>query len=73
MNLNALWDQQHTEMPVDYFRAVSTGPVTPLVLSLTTAGDVVNIGVTYRSTVFSAEEIERVKNAFLDHLRQMER
>ncbi len=73
MNLNALWDQQYTEMPVDYFRAVSTGPVTPLVLSLTTAGDVVNIGVTYRSTVFSAKEIERVKNAFLDHLRQMER
>src|SRR6266850_3565536 len=73
MNLNALWDQRHTETPVDYFRAVSTGPVTPLVLSLTTAGDVVNVGVTYRSTVFSAEEIERVKNSFLDHLKQMEK
>ena len=72
MNLNALWDQRHTETPVDYFRAVSTGPVTPLVLSLTTAGDVVNIGVTYRSTVFSAEDIERVKGSFLEHL-QMER
>lgn len=66
MDLNPLWPQPGESRPADYFRAVSTGPVTPLVLSITTVGPVVNIGVTYRSTVFSPAEIERIKGCFLD-------
>jgi hypothetical protein len=66
MNLNALWPQPENTRPVDYFRAVSTGPATPLVVSVTTIGPVANIGLTYRSTVFGAPEIERVKACFLD-------
>ena len=68
MNLNALWPQPEETPPVDYFRAVSTGPVTPLVLSITSIGQVANIGLTYRSTVFGPPEIERVKASFLDPL-----
>jgi hypothetical protein len=66
MNLNALWPQPEGSRPVDYFRAVSTGPVTPLVASITTIGPVANIGLTYRSTVFGAPDIERIKSCFLD-------
>ena len=66
MNINSLWEQPPAESPIDYFRAVSTGPATPLVLSVTTVGDAMNIGLTSRSTVFSAPEIERVKSYFLD-------
>ncbi len=66
MNLNALWPQPEETRPVDYFRAVSTGPATPLVVSITTIGPVANIGLTYRSTVFGAPEIERVKACFLN-------
>jgi hypothetical protein len=66
MNLNSIWEQPQGERPIDYFRAVSTGPATPLVLSATTVKDVVNIGLTYRSTVFSAAEIEQVERYFLD-------
>ena len=66
MNLNSIWEQPQGERPIDYFRAVSTGPATPLVLSVTTVRDVVNIGLTYRSTVFSVAEIEQVKSYFLD-------
>jgi hypothetical protein len=51
-------------MPLDYFRAVSTGPVTPLVFSATTFKDTLNVGLTYRTTVFSPAEIERVQNYF---------
>ena len=65
MNLNSIWDQREADRPVDYFRAVSTGPVTPLVLSVTTVRNAVNIGLTYRSTVFSADQIEAVKNVFV--------
>ncbi len=64
MDLNPLWPQPAEDRPVDYFRAVSTGPVTPLVMSITTIGRVANVGLTYRSTVFSAPEIERIKSCF---------
>ena len=66
MNLNALWPQPEGARAVDYVRAVSTGPVTPLVVSVTTIGAVANVTVTYRSTVFGAPEIERLKACFLE-------
>lgn len=72
MNLNALWPQMDDARPVDYFRAVSTGPVTPLVVSLTTVGRLANIGLTYRSTVFDALEIERIKGCFMEALRSLD-
>ena len=68
MNLNKLWPQPDEGRPVDYFRAVSTGPATPLVASITTVGKVANIGLTWRSTVFGEPEIERIKARFLDPL-----
>jgi NRPS condensation-like uncharacterized protein len=66
MDLNPLWPQEREDRAVDYFRAVSTGPITPLVMSITTIGRVANIGLTYRSTVFSAPDIDRIKSCFLD-------
>jgi hypothetical protein len=72
MNLNSLWKQQEGEEPIDYFRAVSTGPVTPLVVSVTTVRDWVNIGLTYRTTVFSVAEIEHVKKFFLETVKHLE-
>jgi hypothetical protein len=68
MNLNALWPQPEGGRPVNYFRAVSTGPATPLVVSITTIGLVANIGLTYRPTVFGAPDIERIKASFQDPL-----
>jgi hypothetical protein len=66
MNLNTLWPQPDETRRLDYFRAVCTGPVTPLVASITTVGRAANVSLTYRSTVFGAAEIERVKACFLD-------
>ena len=68
MNLNALWPQPDDARPLEYFRAVSTGPVTPLVVSLTTVGRTANVGLTYRPTVFDAPQIEHIKGCFLDPL-----
>ena len=56
---------------MDYFRAVSTSPATPFVLSVTTAGEVMNIGITYRTNVFLAPEIERVKTHFLGEVAEL--
>jgi hypothetical protein len=62
MNLNTLWEDQVQDGPLDYLRAVSTGPVTPLVLSVTTAGERVNVGLSYRTTVFSSADIGQVQS-----------
>lgn len=70
MNLNSLWTQTEGQT-VDYFRAVSTGPVTPLVLSVTTIGDKLNIGLTFRITVFSTPAIETIKGNFLQLVRSL--
>ena len=70
MNLNSLWEQDGGPPPLDYFRAVSTGPVTPLVLSVTTVGDRANIGLSFRTTVFSAADMETLERHFKEHLKE---
>jgi hypothetical protein len=71
MNLNALWRLRPEEGLLDYFRAVSTGPATPLVLSCTTVRDRVNIGLSYRSAVFSESDVDQVWRAFSRSLDQL--
>lgn len=68
MNLNTLWPQPDKNCPVDYFRAVSTGPITPLVVSLTTVGEVANVGLSYQPGVFNAAEMERIQHCLRNPL-----
>jgi NRPS condensation-like uncharacterized protein len=72
MNINSLWQPREAAQPTDYLRAVSTGPASPLVLSFTTAGQAANIGLSYRSTVFSAADVERLMGCFLETLADLE-
>ena len=58
--------------PLDYLRTVSTGPVTPLVLSVTTFGTGVNLAMSYRTSVFSHPEISAVRGRFLAASRGLE-
>jgi hypothetical protein len=71
MNLNTLWEQKGDENPIDYFRAASTGPVTPLVISITTVSDVLNIGVTYKTAVFSQQDVKLMIEEFVNSIHQM--
>ena len=73
MNLNALWEPRGNGAPLDYLRGVSTGPVTPLVLSVTTVRDWANIGLSYRTTVFSADDVEKLQNHFMKQLTETRR
>ena len=66
MNLNPLWPQPNDGRTFDYFRAVSTGPATPLVLSATTVGEAVNLGLTFRRTVFSPEDRRQIQSTLLE-------
>jgi hypothetical protein len=62
MNLNNLWPDAEQSGSLDYFRTVSTGPVTPLALSATTFAEHVNIAVSYRPAVFDDPAIEQVRS-----------
>ena len=75
MHLDAIWDSPRERVallsrgerdgiiPADYLRAVSTGPATPLVLSITTVHERVRIGLSYRTTVYSPADIEQMQRA----------
>src|SRR4029077_10803342 len=71
LNLNPLWNSELNAGPLDYFRGVSTGPATPLVLSVTTIHDRANIGLSYRSAVYSPEDMEGFTGRFLDELARL--
>jgi hypothetical protein len=73
MNLNSVWEQGARSALMDYFRGVSTGPLTPLVLSATTIGDRVNMGVSYRTTVFERDDIGQLQRRFREHLHETKR
>ncbi len=72
MNLTKLPVDAAAVPPSDYLRAVSTGPVTPLVLSVTTFGKGVNLSMSYRTAVFSREEIAVVRERFTAAVRGLE-
>jgi hypothetical protein len=70
MNLNSVWNGTDPNGPLDYFRGVSTGPVTPLVLSVTTVADHVNLGLSYRVAVFSRNDIKDLECRFRENLEE---
>jgi len=61
MNLKKLPVEPAAPRPSDYLRTVSTGPMTPLVLSATTFGEGVNLAMSYRTSVFSRLEISAMR------------
>jgi hypothetical protein len=66
LNVNALWPGGEGRAPTaEYLRGVPTGPLSPLVLAVTTTAEVMNVGVTFRRTVFSREVVDAV----IRHLR----
>ena len=72
MNLKKLPLAPAAAQPLDYLRTVSTGPVTPLVLSVTTFGKGVNLAMSYRTSVFSRSEISAVRDRFVAAVRGLE-
>jgi hypothetical protein len=72
MNLKQLPVEATATQPLDYLRTVSTGPVTPLVLSVTTFGKGVNLAMSYRTSVFSRLEISAVRERIVTAMRGLE-
>jgi hypothetical protein len=72
MNLSDSVKRSPTAGPTDYLRAVATGPLTPLVLSLTTFAGRIHCSITYRVSFFSAAQIASVKERFVAGVRELE-
>jgi hypothetical protein len=62
------WMNDNRDVILDYFRGVSTGPATPIVLSPTTFRDHLNIGVSYRIAGFPRAKIDTVMEMFRDQI-----
>lgn len=65
MNLSKFREPLPPDSPADYFRAVSTGPATPLVLSVTTFGERVNVAMSYRTAVYAKAAVAAVRERFV--------
>ncbi|MGA2256773.1 MAG: condensation domain-containing protein [Thermoguttaceae bacterium] len=62
------WMNDHRDVILDYHRGVSTGPTMPIVLSPTTFGDHLNVGVSYRVAGFSRAKIDALMEMFRDQI-----
>jgi hypothetical protein len=55
----------------DYLRAASTGPMSPMVVAVTTAGTGVRIGITYRVSALSREDVARVVDSLVEGMETL--
>jgi len=61
LNVDALWREGDAAGQVPaYLRAVSTGPLAPMVVAATTAGGALELGFSYRTGAFEAGAVERI-------------
>ena len=61
LNVNALWHAADGSGVPAYFRGVPTGPTTPIAIAVTTAGDTLCAGVSYRTAAVTSEAIARIE------------
>ena len=52
----------------EYLRAVPTGPLSPLVLAVTTAGGLLEIGISFRTAAFTRADIDKMAASILDRI-----
>ncbi len=71
LNLNRIPSADRPPILVDYLRGVSTGPITPLVFSVTTVGHGMNVGISARPSVFPAERMKALESGLRETIRSL--
>ena len=66
------WTEKAGGRILGYSRGVSTGPMLPLVLSPTTLGEEMNLGISYRLTGFTREKIDLLVESLLEEIERVE-
>lgn len=72
MSMDGYWDDAEESGPMDYFRVVSTGPVTPLVMSATTYRRGMTLATSYQTSVFTAAHVEKLQERLCQQIHDME-
>jgi len=73
LDVNALWASAGGSMPPpEYIRAVPTGPLTPVVVAATTVGEVLHLGITYRTAALTAENIDKMAAVIVACARRLD-
>ena len=62
INVGALWRSAGGGAAPFYLRGVPTGPLSPLVVAVTTSGDSLCAGISYRTAAVTPDEIARIRN-----------
>lgn len=73
LNIDALWPETHSAGPLEYVRAVPTGPLAPLAFAITTFRGVMQIGVSFRSTDVDAQTARTIAEHLLAQIRTLAR
>jgi hypothetical protein len=72
LNVDGLWREGGaTDSPPGYLRAVSTGPLAPMVVAVSTCGGALEAGISYRTGAFERDTVARVSAEVLRTLRAM--
>jgi hypothetical protein len=72
VNVDALWENAGGRMPPpEYRRAVSTGPLAPVVVAATNAAGVLHAGISYQRAAFTASDIDHIADSFVGRLTQL--
>jgi hypothetical protein len=74
LNVDVLWRRGREgaggTVP-DYIRIVPTGPLAPMILAFTMAAGVINLGISFRTTVFARDSVDGVAAAIIDSIRTL--
>jgi hypothetical protein len=60
-----LWQRSDGAAATTYIRGVPTGPLSPIVVAVTTCGDRLCMGVSYRTTAVTADGIVSIRDEIL--------
>jgi hypothetical protein len=72
VNVDPLWKEAGgTPTPPEYLRAVSTGPLAPLVVAVTTSAGALHAGISYRTAAFTPQLVERIATGLLERVRAL--
>ena len=74
INVDALWAKAGgTLPPPEYLRAVSTGPLAPLVVAVTTSAGVLHAGISYRTAAFAPGIVDSIAAGILERVRRLDK
>ena len=71
LNVKALWrPSAGTNVPT-YIRGVPTGPASPLVVAVTTTTDQLFAGISYRTSAYTPEDVDRIRDDIIQRIDKL--